>query len=289
MLQIEGLKKTYPGFTLNVDMRIDSGRITGLIGENGAGKTTLFKSILGLIHPDGGAITVFGKSIRDFTADDKRAIGTVLAESGFSGHLALQDVTEIMKSFYPAFDEMRFAEQARRFSLPENKLIKEYSTGMKAKLKVLIALSYNAKLLILDEPTAGLDVTTREDVLQMLRDYMAESEERSILVSSHISSDLESLCDDFYMIHKGNIIMHEDTDRLLSDYAILKVTEEDYNTLDKQYILYRRKESFGYLCLTNERAYYMENAPHIVLEKSGIDDLILLAVRGERIAPERSD
>ncbi|HAR1608494.1 TPA: ABC transporter ATP-binding protein, partial [Enterococcus faecium] len=167
-----------------------------------------------------------------------------------------------------------------KFQLPRNKRIKDFSTGMKAKVKVLVAVSHNAKLLILDEPTAGLDVIARDELLEMLRDFIEKGEERSILISSHISSDLETLCDDLYMIHQGKVIMHEDTDVLLSDYALLKVDEEEYSKLDRQYILRTKKESYGYSCLTNQKQYYAENYPQMAIEKGNIDEVITMMIRG---------
>ena len=152
---------------------------------------------------------------------------------------------------------------------------------MKAKLKILVAISHDTKLLILDEPTSGLDVIARNEVLEMLREYMEKDDERAILISSHISSDLENLCDDLYMINNGKIIFHEDSDVLLSDYALLKVDDKQFNQLDKQYILRYKKESFGYSCLTNQRQFYMENYPNIVVEKGNIDELIPIMIRGE--------
>ena len=168
----------------------------------------------------------------------------------------------------------------QRFQLPLDKMIKDFSTGMKAKLKVLIAISHNAKLLILDEPTAGLDIVARDELLDMLREFMEKDEGRSILMSSHISSDLESLCDNIYMIHDGKIIFHEDTDVLLSDYALLKVDEKQYNELDKQFILRFKKEAYGYSCLTNQKQYYIENYPKIAIEKGTIDEVITMMIRG---------
>ena len=152
---------------------------------------------------------------------------------------------------------------------------------MKAKLKVLIALSHQSKLLILDEPTAGLDVLARDEILDLLRDYMLENDERSILISSHISSDLENLCDDIYMIDQGQIILHEDIDTLFNCYALLKTDHDQFNTLDKTYILKYKKEPYGYICLTNQRQFYLENYPEIVIEKNRIDDLFTLMIRGE--------
>lgn len=283
MLRMKNVKKKYPGFELDADIQVLPGRITGLIGQNGAGKSTLFKIALGLVFPESGEIEILGKPLSAFTDRDKEQIGAVLAEAGFSGYISVRDVSRILEQFYPGFSAPEFLKNCQKFELDANKPIREFSTGMKAKLKVLTALSHDAKLLILDEPTAGLDVIARDDILDLLRDFIAENEDRSILISSHISTDLETLCDDFYMIHDGKIILHEDTDRLLGDYAILKLSEEQFADLDKQYLLRVRKESFGYSCLTNQRRFYLENYPGTVIEKSGIDDLIQLMIKGKSL------
>ena len=276
MLKISHLQKHYRGFSLDCSMEVQPGMITGLIGRNGSGKSTTFKALLGLIHPDGGEIEVFGKKAEELRPEDKQKLGVVFADSGFSMYLTAAGVANIMKSIYPDFDREKFLQQCRRFNLPTDKKIKEFSTGMKAKFKVLAALSHKAELLILDEPTVGLDVIARDEVLNMLREYMEENESSSILISSHISSDLESLCDDFYMIHAGKIILHEDTDVLLSDYAVLKVSEEEYEKLDQQYLIKIRKEAYGYRCLTNQKQFYMENYPDVVIENGKIDDLVVM-------------
>ena len=276
MLKISHLQKHYRGFSLDCSMEVQPGMITGLIGRNGSGKSTTFKALLGLIHPDGGEIEVFGKKAEELKPEDKQKLGVVFADSGFSMYLTAAGVANIMKSIYPDFDRDEFLQQCRRFNLPTDKKIKEFSTGMKAKFKVLAALSHKAELLILDEPTVGLDVIARDEVLNMLREYMEENESSSILISSHISSDLESLCDNFYMIHAGKIILHEDTDVLLSDYAVLKVSEEEYEKLDQQYLIKIRKEAYGYRCLTNQKQFYMENYPDVVIENGKIDDLVVM-------------
>src|SRR5699024_4263301 len=144
------------------------------------------------------------------------------------------------------------------------------------------AISHNTRILILDETTEGLDVVARDELLYMLRTFMEQDEQRSILISSHISSDLETLCDDLYMIHEGKIVLHEDTDVLLSDYALLKVDRKQYEELDKQFILRSKKESYGYSCLTNQKQYYMENYPKIAIEKGTIDEVITMMVRGNK-------
>ena len=164
--------------------------------------------------------------------------------------------------------------------LPFDKLLKDFSSGMKAKLKVLLTISHKAKLLVLDEPTTGLDVLARNEVMDMLRQYLEEDATRSILISSHISTDLEGLCDDIYMIDKGKIILHEDTDVLLGQYGVLKMSEKEFEELDKQYVTVSRKDSLSVTCLTNEKQYYIDNYPNIAVENSRIDDIIMLTLGG---------
>ena len=275
MITIENLVKRYRDFELNVSLEIPDGQVCGLVGKNGAGKSTTIKSILGLIKPDSGKVVVMGKNTADMKASDKQNIGVALAESGFSGYLTVNDVIAILKNMYDDFDEEYFRHLCIRFDVPLGKVIREFSTGMKAKVRVS-AISHRAKLLIMDEPTSGLDVEARNDILDILREYLKENEDCSILISSHISSDLENLCDDIYLIHEGKIILHEDTDRILSSYAILKVDEETYGKMDRSYVLKEKKENYGYRCLTDQKQFYMENYPEIVVENGSIDDLILM-------------
>lgn len=281
MLRLNKVMKSYNGFQLNCTLDVQEGCVTGLIGKNGAGKSTTFKAILGLISTDRGSIEIFGKPISEIGVQDKEDIGVVMADSGFSGFLTIQDLIPMLKNLYRNFQEEVFRRKCREFQLPLNKKIKEFSTGMKRKLQVIAALTHEAKLLILDEPTAGLDVIARDELLDMLRTYM-EQEGRAILISSHISSDLEGLCDDIYMIDNGKIILYEETDVLLDVYGILKVTKEQYEKLDLEHILRCKKEEFGYSCLTDQRQFYQENYPDITVEKGTIDELIMIMIRGER-------
>lgn len=281
MLKLEHVKKQYKDFHLDCSLTVKPGMITGLIGANGAGKSTTFKAVLGLIRTESGSVELFGKQPEEITPEDKERLGVVLADSGFSGYLSIRDLIPVLKAMYHQFDQTYFEEQCRRFELPMTKKIKEFSTGMKRKLQVLAAISHHADLLILDEPTAGLDVLARDEMLTMLREYM-EIEGRAILISSHISSDLEDFCDDIYMIDHGQVILHEETDTLLNEYGLLKVDGKQYESLDKTYVLRSRKETFGYSCLTNEKQFYQENYPDIVVEKGSIDELIMMMVRGDR-------
>lgn len=283
MLKIDHLRKNYTNFSLDCSLTVMPGCITGLIGQNGAGKSTTFKAVLGLISTDGGNVTLLGKDIRNFTAADRQNLGVVLSDSGFSGYLTISDILPVLGSLYEHFDKTFFMEQVQKAELPLRKQIREFSTGMRAKLKVLVAISHNARFLILDEPTAGLDVIARDELLDLLREYMEADLERSILISSHISSDLESLCDDLYMIHEGRIVLHEETDVLLSDYALLKMSGEQYNALDKQYILRVKKETYGYSCLTNQKVFYAENYPDIAIEKGSIDEVISMMIRDRAV------
>ena len=253
---------------------------SGLVGENGAGKSTVFKAVLGLISYDGGEIKILGKKPQELNEKEKEQMGVVLAEAGFSGYLKGKDVEAVLAKLYPKFEEDKFLQMCERYQIPLDKFLKEYSTGMKAKLNLIIALTHQADFLMLDEPTAGLDVGAREGMLDILRTYMEEEPERSILISSHISSDLEHLCDDIYVIHKGKIVLHEEMDRILEKYAMLKVSEEQYQALDKNYILKERKENFGIACLTNEKQYYTENYPEIVVESGSLDQVILMLTGG---------
>ena len=282
MLKINHLKKNYPSFSLDCSLHVAPGCITGLIGQNGSGKSTTFKSILGLISTDGGQISLFGKDMHELTIADRQKLGVVLSDSGFSGYLKGKDVEAVLARLYPRFEAEKFHLMCDRYQIPLNKFIKEYSTGTKAKLNLIIALTHQAEFLMMDEPTAGLDVGAREAMLDILREYMEEEPERSILISSHISSDLEHLCDDIYVIHKGKIVLHEEMDTILEKYAVLKVSEAQYQAVDKSYILKEKKENFGISCLTNEKQYYIENYPEIVVESGSLDQVILMLTGGER-------
>ena len=187
-----------------------------------------------------------------------------IRDRGFSVQLTAQDIEKIFGKMYPKFNVELFQRKCREFRIPYQKKLKEFSTGMKAKLRVLIALTHGARLLVLDEPTAGMDVEARQEVLDLLREYMAEDETRTLLITSHISSDLETLCDDIYLIHDGKILLNEETDQILDHYGILKVSEEQFGTLDQEYLIKCQKEPYGYACFTKDKQYYQENYPGTV-------------------------
>lgn len=260
-------KKTYPTFHLDCDLDLKPGTITGLIGRNGSGKTTIFKLLMGLIRDDENPMKFL----------DKTDVAVVWTNSTFSLWFTIQDIQKILKSMYPKFDSAYFEKQIQHFDLNPKMSLKEYSTGMLSKLKVVIATSIHAKILLLDEPTSGMDVIARNEVLDLLRDYMIEQEESSILISSHISSDLESLCDEFYFLEDGTLLFHESSDSLLENYAILKI-EEDKN-IDLAYVLKRKDNHF----LTNQKQFYVENYPNMVIENIHLDTLMEMMLQGADI------
>ncbi len=282
LIKLDHVEKQYSGFHLDCTMEVPEGSVTALIGPNGAGKSTTFKALLGLIFPEKGRIELLGKPVEGLSREEKEDIGVVLSDSCFTGYLSIEDILPVLGRLYRKFDRQKFLNKCQDFGLAREKKIKELSTGMKAKLKILMALSHEARLLILDEPTAGLDVLAREEILDLLREYMIPGD-RSILISSHISSDLEGLCDDLYLINQGQILLHEETDVLLGDYGLLKVTEEQYQTLDRSRLLRRKRESFGYRLLTNQKRFYLENAPELTMEKGSIDEVMTMMIRGEAI------
>ena len=229
MLKVEHLQKRYKQFSLNCSLEIKSGYVTGLIGQNGAGKSTTFKAILGLISIDGGAITLLGKEIENFTAKDKEALGVVLSDSGFSGYLTIRDIVPVLEHLYHKFDKYFFLEQVKKYNLPLNKKIKEFSTGMKAKLKVLVAISHHAKLLILDEPTAGLDPKQRV-IIGNLTDRLGQ--EKIILISTHIISDIETIADQILLLRKGTLLTHGTVSELIEQ------VQTGEKTLENLYLQY---------------------------------------------------
>ena len=270
MVKLDNVKKQYNDFSLNCSIEIPKGQITGIIGRNGAGKTTMFKAMLGLIQINDGSVELFGKDVSELTAQERQRIGAVLADSGFCGYLSIKDYVPMLAAMYSDFSKEKFVSECERMGLPMKKKIKDFSSGMKRKLQILTALSHNADLLVLDEPTVGLDVIVRDEILEMLQDYM-KTEEKSIIISSHISNDLEGICDDIYMIDKGNIVMHEDTDVILGSYGLLKVTRSQFEKIDKTYIINSFEADFGYNCITNQKQFYLENYPNIVIENGSLD------------------
>ncbi|WP_192981207.1 ABC transporter ATP-binding protein [Marinilactibacillus psychrotolerans] len=283
MIVMENVVVDYTKFKLNCSLQVNKGMITGLVGENGAGKTTAFKALLGLIPVDSGTAKIDGISVDQLTSENKEKIGTVLSDSFFSPAFTIKDINRLLKNFYQEYDESYFLTKCQEFNLPLNQKIKEFSTGMQGKLKTLTALSHKAQILILDEPTSGLDVSARYEILDILQEYLDKYPESCVLISSHISTDLERICDDIYYLKQGKVLLHEDTDVLLDTYGILKVEETMTDKIDQSFLLYRKRTTYGYDYLTNQMSFYKENYPNLIIDKPSIDQILLMVMGGEEI------
>ena len=241
-LEIRNLTRHFGDFTLdNLNLTLPGGCILGLIGENGAGKSTTIRLILGMLRPDGGTVTILGRDNRDNLALTKQDIGVVLDEVGIPECMTPKQVGRVMADVFTRWDAKTYEGLLERFSLPENKKFKEFSRGMKMKLGLAVALSHEAKLLILDEATSGLDPVVRDEVVSILSEFTRD-ESHSILISSHIVSDLEKLCDYVAFLHRGKLLLYEEKDMLLSEYGILHCRPED---LPETGVLHKKLSPYG--------------------------------------------
>ena len=244
-LEIRNLTKSYPGFTLdNINLTLPSGCIMGLIGENGAGKSTTIKLILDMIHKDSGSITILGKDNGDNIKLTKEDIGVVMDEVGIPECLTVKQVGNVMKHTFQNWDAAEYARLVQKLELPDKKQFKEFSRGMKMKLGIAIAMSHNSKLLILDEATSGLDPVVRDEVVEMFSEFTRD-ESHSILISSHIVSDLEKLCDYIAFLHKGKLLLCEEKDQLLAEYGLIHCTADELQSLPSDAVKYKKENTYG--------------------------------------------
>ncbi|MBR6708643.1 MAG: ABC transporter ATP-binding protein [Clostridia bacterium] len=244
-LEIRNVSKSFSGFCLdNISLTLPSGCIMGLIGENGAGKSTTIKLILEMLHKDSGTITVLGKDNGEEISLIKEDIGVVMDEVGIPECLTAKQVGKMMKLTFRHWDEAEYDRLLRKLSLPDNKSFGDFSRGMKMKLGIAVAMSHGAKLLLLDEPTSGLDPVVRDEVVEMFYDFTRD-ENHSILISSHIVSDLERLCDYVAFLHKGKLLLCEEKDVLLSEYGIMHCTIEQLSELDRNTVKYKKETPYG--------------------------------------------
>ena len=244
-LEIRNLTKSYPDFTLdNLNLTLPGGCILGLIGENGAGKSTTIKLILDMIRKDSGTVTILGRDIADHAERIKEDIGVVLDEAGIPECLTVTQVGKVMKHTFRNWDEAEYSRLIRELGLPDKKPFKDFSRGMKMKLAIAVAMSHNSKLLILDEATSGLDPVVRDEVVEMFSEFTRD-ENRSVLISSHIVSDLEKLCDYVAFLHKGKLMLCEEKDRLLEEYGLLHCTSEELRQLPAEAVRYVKENPYG--------------------------------------------
>lgn len=279
-IEIKNLTKEYSGFKLdNISTKIPKGIIVGLIGENGAGKTTLIKSILNIIKPTKGAINIFDK---DYIKDEsviKEEIGVVLDEIFFPKILNANDINTSMKSIYKNWDSNLFYDLLKEFDIPTDKQIKELSKGMNKKLEIIAALSHKPKLLILDEPTSGLDPVVRNEVLDIFLDFVQDPE-HTILLSTHITSDLEHIADKIIFIDNGKILMDDSRDNILDNYGILKCGTNDFKNIAKEDIVSYKKNKYDYQILVKGRDKAKKKYKDYVVDKITLEELMVLIIKG---------
>ncbi len=278
-IEITDLSKTYSDFSLDrVNLTLPKGSILGLVGENGAGKSTTIRLIMNTISRSGGEISVLGTDNRSAKFNMiKEDIGIVLDEAYFPEVLTARNINLIMKNTYRNWDEPCFFDYLKKFSLPDKKAINDFSRGMKMKLAIAVALSHDPKLLILDEATSGLDPIIRDEILDIFIDFTRD-ESHSVLLSSHIVSDLEKICDYIAFLHKGKLIFCEEKDKLLEEYKIVRLTETEFEAIPSSAVKGKKVTDYGI-----EALIHMSPAlKQIKAEKASIEDIILFLVKGEK-------
>jgi ABC-2 type transport system ATP-binding protein len=278
---ISNLTKNYKDFTLNnISFTVPKGTIMGFVGENGAGKTTTIKAILDLIHTDGGEVTILGSNAKSLPMEIKSQIGVVFDGSNLHDNLNVKNINTVMKNIYPNWEEKVFFEYIKKLQLPERKIIKEYSRGMKMKLTIAIALSHHSKILILDEATSGLDPIVRDEILDIFLEFI-QNEEHTILLSSHIISDIEKIADYVTFIHRGKIIFSESKDDLIYQHGVVHCRKEDVAGIDHSYIIGVRENSFGAEVLVRNKDDFKKRYHQFNVERTSIEEIMLFISRGK--------
>lgn len=276
ILKIKGLKKSLNDFYLGpLDLNIKRGSIVGYIGENGAGKSTTIKLILGDMKKDSGEIYIFGKKIEDLSEDEKKKIAFVFEDFFFPQELNIKEVEKFHSMYYGNFWEKEtFDRLLKRFNLPEKKKISSFSRGMKMKLSLILALSHKPELLILDEATSGLDPVARDDILDILLEFI-QDENKSIMISSHILSDLEKIADEIAFLHRGKLIFVENKDKLKEDYGLVSLSKEEFESLDKNSIIAVRDYKFGKECLVKKELI----PQNLEVENVSIEEIMVYMIK----------
>ena len=281
-IELKNVSKAYKDFELkDISFNVPEGCIVGLIGENGAGKTTTIKSILNITKSEGN-IHILGKDNKENEKEIKEQVGVVLDDSFLSEYLTAKHINSIMKDIYKTWDESKYNHYLEQFHLPTNKLIKEFSSGMKMKLKIATAISHNPKILILDEPTSGLDPVVRNEILDIFRKYIEEDETRSILLSTHITTDLEHISDYIVFIEKGKMVFNLPTNDLLENYGIIKCSKEDFSKIEKKDYIRYKKEKYQYEILTDNKENIRKKYNITTIDKPSIEDIMLFYIKGEK-------
>lgn len=286
-IEIRNLIKNYDSkFQLGeINLDIPSGMIIGLIGENGAGKTTLIKSILSILNIDKGSIRIFEQDYKKEENKIKEEIGVVLDDMFLPEILSVKDINSILKDVYKNWDSDLYFSYLKEFDINPDKQIKALSKGMRKKVEIASALSHHPKLLILDEPTSGLDPVIRNEVLDLFLKFIAD-EEHTILLSTHITSDLEHIADRILFIDKGKIVLEDSRDNIMDDYALLKCDIQDFEKIAKEDILAYKKNRYDYTILIKDLEKNKRKYDNCVFDRITLEDLMVLMIKGEKICSD---
>lgn len=267
----------------DISFLVPEGSIVGFIGENGAGKSTTMNCILNVIRRDSGTIEIFGREMTDEDIDIRENIGVVYDSNNFPEYLTAKQLADILGRIYSKWDDFCFEQFLRRFGLPESQKIKSYSRGMSMKLAIAVALSHDSKLLILDEATSGLDPIMRDEILDVLLEFVKQ-ENHSILLSSHITSDLEKIADYIVFIHNGEIILNKTKDELIYEYGVIRCSENDFHNILSEDILSSMKKDYQIDVLIKNRKLIEKKYKNLIVDSVSLDEIMLLLVKGERNA-----
>ena len=279
-LVVQGLTKRYPEFLLDhISFRVPRGTIVGLIGENGAGKSTTLKAILQLIRKDAGAVMILGKEEADIDFEMRNRIGVVFDGNNFPQSMTPKQLGHLLATVYVAWDDQQYQQMLETFSLPADRKIQKLSKGMQMKLSIAVALSHQAELLILDEATAGLDPIVRDDLLDMLLDFI-QDETHAVLLSSHITSDLEKIADSIVFLHEGKVIFEKPKDELRYQYGVLKCGKQQFDALDPADWIAYRKQDYEWQVLVENRVAAERKYPKAIVDPATIDEIMLLYIKG---------
>lgn len=284
ILTLKNVNKRYEksNFSIrDISFSLPEGSILGFIGENGAGKSTTMNCILNVIRKDSGKIEIFGKEMTDEDTEIRENIGVVYDSNNFPEHLTAEQLADIFEKIYEKWDNSCFEEYLKRFRLPKSQKIKTYSRGMSMKLAIAVALSHKSKLLILDEATSGLDPVMRDEILDVLLEFVKE-ENHSILLSSHITSDLEKIADYIVFIHNGEIILNKTKDELIYEYGVIRCSEKDFLGISSEDILSYMKKDYQIDVLVSDRRLMEKKYKHLIVDSVSLDEIMLLMAKGER-------
>ncbi len=280
-LEVINLVKNYADFKLNsINIKLPKGKIIGLIGENGSGKTTTIKAILNLMNYDKGSVKIFGKDSKNLNKEEREQIGIVLSDSFFSPILNAHDINKLMKNFYSNWNEKLYYSYIKKIKIPCNKPLKEFSSGMKMKIKVLCAIAHNPKLLILDEPTNGLDPIFRYEIIELFNDFVRNGE-NSILMTTHITSDLEHLADEVIFIDEGSIVLDVLKEVIDKEYGLIELSENEFEKIKKEDYQKSLKYKDVHLVLVNSKEKFQKKYSKLNVRKPTLEELMLLLVKGE--------